>query len=138
MHVMCSSIFSFCRKRQAELFLQRSGLDYTIVRPAGLTSSRGEVCLWIVLVVVLNYFMFRTTEIWIMYDWNVVWIYQSIYRQRGGMQIYLNLRNITLCLISWNPRELSFCFFSLFKVFISLLVITFPSHITSFNIKVEH
>ncbi|KAG0565903.1 hypothetical protein KC19_7G022400 [Ceratodon purpureus] len=29
-------------KRQAELFLQRSGLDYTIVRPAGLTGDRGS------------------------------------------------------------------------------------------------
>ncbi|XP_024397010.1 uncharacterized protein [Physcomitrium patens] len=29
-------------KRQAELFLQRSGLDYTIVRPAGLTGERGQ------------------------------------------------------------------------------------------------
>lgn len=29
-------------KRQAELFLQRSGLDYTIVRPAGLTGERGS------------------------------------------------------------------------------------------------
>lgn len=29
-------------KRQTELFLQRSGLDYTIVRPAGLTGDRGS------------------------------------------------------------------------------------------------
>lgn len=29
-------------KRQAELFLQRSGMDYTIVRPAGLTGDRGS------------------------------------------------------------------------------------------------
>lgn len=32
------------RKRQAELFLQRSGLDYTIVRPGGLRNDSGVVC----------------------------------------------------------------------------------------------